>query len=431
MFDRSGMRLLAVASLFLAHADFATGTAVLQTGSEAPATAPLGGVYCRGAACMFRKKPPAVGLEVEPPTGQWRSSEEFCRGLACAEGLGFPQNPRRDSFKVKCIQLLAADETAAQGAMNTVDVRRRFLSVCPRRVGSSEAKLCTAYADVVTASVASMVDAPSVGTMSEVCLMAYHFIDAADQAVHDLQLTEPAYAQPVGRVLLSSARTRRLGQGAAASTKPRGPVQHLRSWKEIGQRYVGGLLPLPGSGKRHDAAHAEVGADDSCSQESRQIVFAQVGQSPHLIPINGSSQAGCVNLPPLPVSAGLYQKCEQLFGEIMLGKAQTALTTVSLTKAWCGWQASAETWTGEFAGAGHAEWDHRTCDRMEMLMAFALREHLDSRDGLDASKVCNNFFLGAATVNRVDMLMKTADAPSARGSPTDGMAVAHVALGAS
>mmetsp|Transcript_35498 Transcript_35498/g.81250 ORF Transcript_35498/g.81250 Transcript_35498/m.81250 type:complete len:443 (-) Transcript_35498:45-1373(-) len=426
------MKLVLLAACLLARASAGGIQLSSNTQEDTPPPVPLGGVFCRGASCMYRRSPSKPGLAAEPPPGPWRGSQDFCRGLGCVEGLGFPMDPRREAWKVKCTQLLTQHKAslgdASQVPRDTILLRRQFLAVCPDRVGAKEAQLCSAYADVITSSVASLLDAPSVGTDGEVCLQTYHFITAVETAVKDLQLREADVRGPLlSKVLLSAARKHSPGEG-------RGQTKgNLRSWQEIGQRYVGGLVPLRGT-ELHAAGAASapaVGTLQPCPQASRQVALIQEGAPQVLIPVNmvEASEQCHTSLPPLPVTVALFHKCESIFTDVMLGTNQTAITTATLTKGWCGWQASAEAWGDEAAGTGHPDWDHRTCEGMELLMAFALRNRLDDRIGMTATEVCNEFFLGAAIVSRVDQIMQTALEPPVRGVPTDGVAEAHEEFG--
>mmetsp|Transcript_45402 Transcript_45402/g.83001 ORF Transcript_45402/g.83001 Transcript_45402/m.83001 type:complete len:439 (+) Transcript_45402:107-1423(+) len=403
-----------------------------RTQDDTPPPVPLNGVFCRGAACMFRHQPPDPGLAAMPPPGKWRSSQDFCRGLACADGLGYPVDEGREAWKVKCTQLLtlhkAALSDAEKASRDTVVLRRQFLAVCPDRVGTVEAQLCPAYADVVTAGIASLLDAPSVGTDAEVCLQTYHFITSVENAVKDLQLREADVRGPLlSKVLLSAARKRSPG---AVTERSRLEGDDLRSWQEIGQRYVGGLVPLAGRRMHASASTHADGIQQPCRQAARQVALVQEGAPRVLIPVNVTegSESCHTDMPPLPVTAALFHKCESIFTDVMLGASQTGITTVTLTKGWCGWQASAKAWTGDAAKTGHADWDQRTCDGMELLMAFALRDRLDDRIGMTAQEVCGAVFLGIATVNRVDQLVQAAQEPPVRGVPTNGIAVAHAAV---
>lgn len=109
--------------------------------------------------------------------------------------------------------------------------------------------------------------------------------------------------------------------------------------------------------------------------------------------------------------------------EIMLGYAQTATQTVKMAKDWCSWQASVTSWVGQKNELGHPDWKFETCVGMSNLVAFALKDSLDSDAGLSAPKVCGKLFQALGTVHRVDSLVADAWTLSLRAGPSLGMSV--------
>merc|ERR1719311_1906642 len=106
--------------------------------------------------------------------------------------------------------------------------------------------------------------------------------------------------------------------------------------------------------------------------------------------------------------------------EILAGSAQTGSETVKMTKDWCGWQASMTDWIGQKDELGHPDWDHRTCDAMELFTAFALRNNM--QDGLTSHAVCQKLFLAKGAIKKINKLIKDAWVASLRASPDLGLA---------
>jgi len=127
-------------------------------------------------------------------------------------------------------------------------------------------------------------------------------------------------------------------------------------------------------------------------------------------------------VPNVEVAGDLFTYCKNQMSEIMAGFAQTGEMTVTMTKDWCGWQASMTDWIGQSSELGHPDWDHRTCDSMALFVAYALRNDLQA--GLTSHKVCQKLFLAKGAIKRVNKLIKDAWVASVRGPPIPGLASA-------
>lgn len=429
-----------------------------QIALPTPAPAAFNGVFCRGGACQYRVAPPPPTLPppMTPPPlpigGNMLSGREFCRGLSCIGGMGWPGDPALAAFNLNCIHLFNdvggglsgtdTDRTVAQ-------VHDSFSNVCKKRVGILEVGACPTYANTFLAAVSSKVNNPTVGGAVEVCTDTYLWNLMFKQAEIDLKVT--AAALPKGNSLLA-ADLNRFGSGGVGPSSARG----LR-WREYAWNH--GIKPLPPAEPRQLASDGSIaglflqtneeakkpqpppepkpllpGADND---EDTPRGLPKYTQNPpcdtkakHAVPqtatkyqIAPGSPDGTV--PPVEVAGDLFTYCSNQFSEIMMGFAQTAPETIKLTKGWCAWQSSVSSWVGKKEEFGHPDWTHRTCEGMQNLLAFALRDQLgDHKSGLSSQQVCKKIFLAIGAVHRTDGIIKEAWGTSLRGAPSSGIPAA-------
>lgn len=130
-------------------------------------------------------------------------------------------------------------------------------------------------------------------------------------------------------------------------------------------------------------------------------------------------------LPAVQVSSSLFSSCSKQLGAVTKGKAQSALKTVSMAKEWCGLQTIITSWDDVKGKKGqvHPEWNAETCLGISQLMAFALREDMESKSKMPAKKVCKNLFMAIGAIHGVDRLVDNAQNEVTRGLPAMGLAL--------
>lgn len=110
----------------------------LPSGTLPPPTvnpAPFSGVYCRGGACKYRMQLP--GGTTLPPAFMplTLADRELCRGLGCVSRAGWPINPAKTAFDMKCIHLFQVVGGGLQGqdrSRKISDVRQSFFQDLPK-----------------------------------------------------------------------------------------------------------------------------------------------------------------------------------------------------------------------------------------------------------------------------------------------------------
>lgn len=422
-----------------------------QIAMPTPVPAGLNGVYCRGGACQYRVAPPAPTLPplVTPPPlpigGNLLSSMEFCRGLSCYGGMGFPGSAALASFNLNCAHLfndvggglLGSDEDRS-----IAQVHDSFANnVCKKRVGILEVGACPTYAQTFVGAESPKVDKATVGSMMEVCTDTYWWIVGFKQAEIDLKVT--AAALPKSPSLIAGAWGR-FGSGGVGPSSARGLKWRKYAWDHgIKQKppataqqladdgslataflQTGAGTPpplLPGEDRPEDTPRGlpKYKQNAPCDAKDKHTV-PQGATKYQILP---GSPDGAV--PPVEVSGDLFTYCSNQFSEIMMGFAQTATETVKMTKGWCAWQSSVTSWVGKSQEFGHPDWTHRTCSGMQNLIAFSLRDELaDTKTGLSAQQVCKKIFASINSVHRTEAIVKDAWITSLRGAPASGIPAA-------
>lgn len=434
-----------------------------------PMPSAFNGVYCRGGACQFRVPAPLpTTMPITPPIPlgpglSLLAGREFCRGLGCLPGMGWPSDPNVAGNNLNCMHLfndIGGGLSGKDDSRTVKDVYDSFIKACQWKVNPLEAPQCPSYADVWVAAVSPNLDNPSIGDVTQVCTSEHFFVVAWKQAEVDLKFT--AAALPKGDSLLGLA-SNRFGSGGVGPHSPRGRRWRDWAWQHhaSGARGAGegsgdagslaeGLQPLmpprsessfaqwngaiwgsngaPEEGAQEQPPKPLLPGADSDKDTPRGVpryhpnppcehssVVSQSGTKYQLLP---GSPDGVV--PPVEVAGDLYTYCADQMSEIMMGFAQRPSMVVQMTKDWCGWQASVTSWTGLDEEYGHPDWDLRRCAGMTQFIAFSLRNELktDSTAAMSAQQVCKNIFLASNTVHRVDKMIKDAWVVTLRSAPT-------------
>lgn len=412
------------------------------------------------------------------------NQREFCRGLGCFPMMGWPANPALDEWNLNCAHLYDVTAGGLKGSPATRsvnDVRETFENWCVQRVDITELGKCHGpLADVVTMAVSPAVNKPSIGGTADVCLSMFLFDEAANKAFVDMKLLKSALPKSHGASLLTikqqqlSTDLNRFGTGGVGPDSPRGRAWKQRLYKHRhllpkeladaieGEMRGAGKWTRPGrgtsflsrdtikdtsltgchtqaSGPAPAPAAGPAGAPAAPTTppppEPEDAVRGtpqydmnppcvhgvdNVPQSDTMYEILPGSPDGTV--PNVEVSGDLFTYCKNQMSEIMAGFAQTGSMTITMTKDWCGWQASMTDWIGEKDELGHPDWDHRTCDGMALFTAFALRNNM--QDGLTSHAVCQKLFLAKGAIKKMNKLIKDAWVASLRAAPDLGLATA-------
>jgi hypothetical protein len=426
-----------------------SNVASYQMALPTPLSVALNGVYCKGAACQYRVAapqptlPPPMTLPLLPIGGNSFAGQEFCKGLACVSGMGSAGDQRLAAFNANCVHLyndVGGGMLGQDVNRNVVQVHDSFMNVCKKRVGALEVGACPMYAKTFVGAISAKISSPTVGGPLEVCTDTYNFLHDFKRAEIDLKLT--VQAMPKGSSLLAGNLSR-LGSGGVGPSSRRGlKWQEYISFrsKDLANpvkpqqlatdgSFAGTLLQTTSSGAVPTAALS--GADNEQDTARGRPKYKQnpavEGDAQHAVPQSGTRYeilAGSADglVPPLEVPGDLFTYCSKQFTEIMMGFAQTAPTTVQLTKDWCSWQASVSSWVGRQQEYGHPDWTHRTCTGMAHLVAFGLQDDLaDKTSGLSAQQVCKKVFLSINAVHRTDSIVKEAWETSSRGAPSSSL----------
>lgn len=451
---------------------------VLEYNIPQPTPPPAGfaGVYCRGSACQYRVPPPPVTL---PPVTPFPNvpyalpHREFCRGLGCFPEMGWPANALLDEWNLNCAHLFDVTAGGLKGdpaTRSVIDVRESFEKWCVQRIDITEVGKCHGpLADVVTMSVSPAVTTPSVGGTADVCLSMFLFDEAANKALVDMKLLKDTLPKPSKAASLLSVSLNRFGTGGVGPDSPRGRAWKQRLYKHRHMLPVdlasaiesemrgAGKWTRPGRGASF-LSRSTVNDRSVASCQTQASGPAPAAAGPAAAPagppappnpedaVRGTPQydqnAPCVHgvdnvpqadtmyeilpgspdgtVPNVEVSGDLFTYCKNQMSEIMAGFAQTGEMTITMTKDWCGWQASMTDWIGQKDELGHPDWNHRTCDGMAQFTAFALRNNM--KDALTSHAVCQKLFLAKGAVKKIAKLIKDAWVASLRASPDLGLA---------
>jgi len=131
-------------------------------------------------------------------------------------------------------------------------------------------------------------------------------------------------------------------------------------------------------------------------------------QSSTMYQIKPATNGG--RMPPIEITGTLFSHCVDQFREITEDFPQSGSLTVVKAKDWCNWQAANT----------HPEWSVHTCVGITQLLAFAVRENLNSMDAVPPQQVCKKLFLAAGTVHRVGQIVELAWKASTRGAMISG-----------
>lgn len=411
-----------------------------------PEPAALNGAFCRGGACQYRVNvqptlPPQVTMPPIPLGGAELASREFCRGLACIKGMGMPLDHGLAPFTLNCVHLfndIGGGMVGDDLSRNVAQVHDSFERACRKRVDILEAGRCADYANTFVGALAVKVNSPTVGGTVEVCQDAFFWTKAFKEAEIDLGLA--AVTLPKRKSLLA-ANLNRFGTGGVGPSSPRGLKWRQYAWTH-------GELPQPPAVAQQLSADGSI--EGALLQKSKSaeppakppLTVAgkdrdrglpryqpnTLNEAEHPVPISKTkyqiapaSPDGAV--PPVEVAGDLFDHCSQQFSEIMAGFTQTAVATVHMTKAWCGWQSGVASWVGQKEEFGHPDWSPRTCSGMQNLVAFAMRDDLaNTTGGFSAQQVCKKIFLTIGSVHRAEGLVKAAwESPGLRGPPESGL----------
>lgn len=299
---------------------------------------PRNGVFCRGNGCPYGEVGSVGGQKVLGHASSEQDVEqqakaalamgmdvllarkEFCRGMSCVDGMGKPLDRTKAAFIAQCAHFFNAGGLEGQDDYRSVkNVYDSFGSICGPRVGHAEMPFCRAYGDVIAASLASQMDATTVGSAEKICDGVFDFMTEVKQAQIDLQLFEGS-VESVGEEGPDSTRGRRWAK-----------FVELSSPKPLNETHG----PLNLQALRKDVDKYE---------------------------ITMSSWDG--GLPATKVLPKLFDHCEVELREIMLDKSQTAGRVSKLAVDWCNFQ--------QLQG-GRPDWTERSCIGIGKLFALALR----------------------------------------------------------
>lgn len=108
-------------------------------------------------------------------------------------------------------------------------------------------------------------------------------------------------------------------------------------------------------------------------------------------------------LPAMEVRGDLFAHCTDQFRSIVGNrKVKSGIAYVHATRDWCG----KETTSG--GSDAHPDWDKTRCIGMESLLAFALRDDMESYsiDSIPEQEVCRRLFLAIGSVHRLDKIVQ-------------------------
>jgi len=198
-----------------------------QIAQPSPLPAAFNGVFCKGGACQYRVPPPPPTFVPPPPPPiiplGVGSDREFCRGLSCIPGMGLPDNPVLEGWKVNCVHLfndVAGGMVGRDTDRSVPQVQESFLNVCKKRVSPLEVGACAGYANTFVGATAVKIDNPTVGGPVEVCADTFWYIQQFKQAEIDMKLTLAAL--PKTGISLLNSGVNRFGGGGNGPSSPRG-----------------------------------------------------------------------------------------------------------------------------------------------------------------------------------------------------------------
>ncbi|CAD7973318.1 unnamed protein product [Amoebophrya sp. A120] len=211
--------------------------------TEADNPAPYDGQYCRGGACQYRTppppkpkpkpdEPPTVAI---PPAFDAPDKREFCTGLGCLGGMGFPVAASAATFNENCVELtdVIAGGFEVDPHSKTVRLRQalaNFNKWCTARVTADEAGACAVaftddaktkngeYADVMTMALSNVAKASAVG---DVCSALGGFLGAAKAAQDKLQLTMESL-KSAGNAMLDIGKKMKYSDDSTATSAQSG-----------------------------------------------------------------------------------------------------------------------------------------------------------------------------------------------------------------
>jgi len=361
----------------------------LPSGTAPPTTthpAPFGGVYCRGGGCKYRMQLP--GGTTLPPAFRplTLADRELCRGLGCVSRAGWPINPAKTAFELKCIHLFQVVGGGMQGqdrSRKISDVRQSFYKICQDRVEFHEVIFCGDYADVFVAALAPLVHGGSVGRVDSVCSAAFNFMSLFKRAEVDLQFAAGALPKINSLLALGNSEIPQVGPNSRRG----------RHWCK--------RLSLIRGGPEEKA----------CPGGTKGVIRADVRYK-----IAPGSDDGIML--PTEINGDLFAYCGAKMDEITGGTRQTAAVAVQMARDWCTWQSISENLGSETAMPDppkHPDWNSRTCTGMAQLLTFALRQELGQRRTWAPQTICKKVFRAIGSVHAVDRIVANAGSVSIAG----------------
>jgi len=357
--------------------------------------APFAGQYCRGGACKYRLQMPAgwtLPLLYVPLT---LADRELCRGLGCVPGAGFPINPAKTTFELKCMHLLQVIGGGLEGqdrSRKINDVRQTFLKICKNRVEYHETIFCGDYADVFVAALSPFVHDLTVGRADAVCSSAFNFMSLFKGAEVNLKFVAAALPKSDSLLELGNSGIPQVGPNSTRG----------RRWCK--------RLSLIRSTTLKDG-------ETGCPGGSNGVINANVKYK-----IAPGSDDGVML--PTEVSGDLFAYCGAQMEEITGGTRQSAAMFVLLTRDWCSWQTISKSPPGgdllHHEPPEHPEWNSRTCTGMAQLLTFALRQELGEKRTWAPQTVCKRIFRAIGSVHAVDRIVANAGSLSITGLPPVG-----------
>jgi len=365
-----------------------------------PPPAPFNGVFCRGAACQYRRQisttfgpgMAAIGTLVVP---------ELCRGLSC------PSRPRAPDFITNCTHYfrgVGEGIPGSEASWTIAAVRDTFVSTCEVAF-PLEATSCPAYGQVMVGALADTVGQKFIGGGYEtICGHLENFVVQLSQAeIHLGLVAVPEAAGSAALVQQPPAVYEVVPQAEAAVPQPprrAGPCtpsgRRWRAWwlKNHGApRRPAALLQRRGGGRGDEEA------DPACERRP-QIVAPQHT----MYEIAPGSPDGAV--PPSEVRGDLFTQCRDQLEEVSLGVPQQAPMLIQMTREWCETQGLFPAPDDANGLAPHPDWDMHTCTEIGQLLTLAFRQELAAETPLSSIEACKRIFVSAGLVHRVDRIMR-------------------------
>lgn len=345
---------------------------------DTPKTTPAvsDGVYCRGFACFSRAARPNSSAVLPVSRAEVLANQEFCHGLSCINGMGWPFDPVAEKFKLGCTSLFNSSGLLGDLMPRTAaDVHKAFLELCPKRVGPLEIALCKAnYSDVISMALDPVRDQPSLGGISEICTSLLDFIKMVKVAEIDLELTLPESHPHIPLSVKRNRQTVVTFLDQAPQDKFWSDWVHSHSLYDIG-------IQCP--------------QDVGCSLAP---TFAH-GGSHEIVPASLDGPT-----PRVVVDSNRFKRCMKKMDGIVGGACSLRPPSVieMMMRDWCQILSAMSSFSKDMTG--RPDWEHYNCKGIGKLAQFALRK-VEQNSCVSSEQVCRNLFLAVAFVHRVDRLV--------------------------